>query len=71
MEFPKTKQAFEAAGYKYGGVGVCRSCKAEIVWYISPGGKYNPIDADTMLAHFSTCPDAARFRKKKTVTSGG
>lgn len=60
-----------------GGAGTCRSCKAAIVWFKSDAGKNIPIDAATVLpedqqlelprhvSHFATCPDAAKFRRKR------
>lgn len=56
----------------------CRSCKKSIVWLRTRAGKMIPVDyrpeldpyaevfsPDTMVAHFSTCPDAIRWRLKK------
>lgn len=60
-----------------GGRGKCRSCDAPIVWFRTREGKNIPIDAATVLpedvnlelprhvSHFATCPDAAKFRKKR------
>lgn len=55
----------------------CRSCGAEIVWMKTQKGKNMPVDADTiqdadaevfdyetMTSHFSTCPEANKWRKK-------
>lgn len=55
----------------------CRSCQAPIVWFKSDTGKNVPIDAGTVekedqvldlkrhVSHFATCPDAAKFRRKR------
>jgi len=57
----------------------CKSCGAEIVWMKTQRGKNIPVDAetiddkgaevfdpDTMTTHFETCPDAYKWRKKKS-----
>jgi len=55
----------------------CRSCKADIVWLKTEQGRHIPINADTVSkgdkifdfnkhkAHFATCPDAAKHRRKE------
>lgn len=60
-----------------GGHGTCRSCKAHIVWFKTDAGKNMPIDASSVestditldlarhVPHWSTCPDAQRFRKQR------
>lgn len=63
MEFPKTHEGLIDAGYTYGGVGKCRACSADMLWYKTPSGKSIPLDVGTFIAHFSTCPNAADFRK--------
>lgn len=59
----KTDADLKAAGFSFENKGRCRSCKAEIEWWLSPKGKHCPLDAGTMAPHFSTCPDADKFRK--------
>lgn len=57
--------------------GICRSCKAPIVWVRQPNGKNHPCDppivsvitAEGVLvrgrrSHFSTCPDASKWRQQ-------
>lgn len=58
---------YVAAGYVRSDDGVCRSetCRAPIVWYVTPTNKKIPVDADGKNNHFATCADATRFRKKK------
>lgn len=55
----------------------CRSCGESIVWMETDGGKWMPVDADTiddkeatvfdaeqgMVSHFATCKDAGKWRK--------
>lgn len=65
---------FRAPG---GGRGKCRSCGAPIIWFKTSAGKNIPVNAETVLdgdytlelprhvAHFATCPEAAKFRKKR------
>lgn len=58
--------------------GACRSCGAEIVWITSQAGKLIPCDSREKAvitvdgrfvkgfeSHFSTCPDAAKWRNAK------
>jgi len=57
-------------------VSKCRSCQAYIVWMKTEAGKNIPVDADSVeegdelfvpgehVSHFSTCPDADRWRKR-------
>jgi hypothetical protein len=53
----------------------CKSCGQEIVWLKTKNDKNIPVDADTYhgeslfdttkhQAHFATCKDADRWRKK-------
>lgn len=42
--------------------GHCRSCRAEVLWCITPAGKRAPIDPDGK-SHFATCPQADAWRK--------
>jgi hypothetical protein len=51
-------------GYTADNVAHCRSCKAEILWAITPRGAKAPLDRDG-TNHFITCPDRDRWRKKK------
>lgn len=50
-------------------VGRCRSCRAGIWWAITPGGKWNPLDADG-TSHFATCPAAAEHRRPRQAAAG-
>jgi hypothetical protein len=57
----------------------CRSCKADIVWFKTKDWKNMPVDEASTLptdradqlditrhkSHFSTCPDAAKFRRPR------
>ena len=57
----------------------CRSCKAEIIFLKTAHGQTIPVNAapeikpghtfkpKTMTSHFATCPDAARFRKVRSI----
>lgn len=65
MAFPRTEAELEAAGYEFENAGRCRACQAEIAWYRTPAGKRMPLDEGTLEPHWSTCPNADDFRKKK------
>ena len=48
----------------------CRGCKADdIIWALTSNGKNMPIrydlDNKIWISHFSDCPKAKEFRKKK------
>ena len=59
----------------------CKRCGGEIMWCVMPSGAKMPLDAnpkkmiqvkegigeviDVYESHFSTCPNADEFRKKK------
>ena len=55
----------------------CRSCDQYIVWLKTEAGANMPVDADSVeegdktfdakshVSHFSTCPDADKFRKRR------
>jgi hypothetical protein len=59
------------------GHGKCRSCRADIVWLMTVGGKRMPVNAETVRAgdtiyehgrhvsHFSTCPEQEQWRRKR------
>lgn len=63
--FPASFAELDAAGYIFKGNSLCRACGTEIRWYETPNKKKIPIDADAKQAHWSTCPDADRFRKER------
>jgi len=55
----------------------CKNCGKEIIWVKTTYGKSMPVDVDTlkdknveifdhinMISHFTTCPDANKFRGK-------
>ena len=43
----------------------CRSCSAPIVWCKTPAGKRAPVNPEG-TSHFSTCPQADRWRRRKS-----
>lgn len=66
----KTRDEMMRAGYKYDNHSVCRGCRAEIEWWITPAGRKMPIDlmptgSSVWMPHHATCPDVASFRGKK------
>jgi hypothetical protein len=58
----------------------CRACEALIVWFKTANGKRMPVNAETTkptdaehqldlkrhVSHFSSCPQAATFRKPRS-----
>lgn len=64
MIFPTTETALKEAGYVFENTGRCRSCHAEIAWYRTPKGRMIPLNEGTLEPHWSTCPDAEKFRKR-------
>jgi hypothetical protein len=59
----------------------CKGCNAPIIWMDTEGKRRIPVDFEerfvgvksfnnkTMIAHFATCPKAAKFRKDKNGKS--
>lgn len=49
----------------------CSGCKAPIEWWVTANGKKMPFDvrvvddAEELLPHWSSCPKAQDFRRKK------
>lgn len=55
----------------------CRGCNARIIWFATHNNRRMPVDADTVepqddtldlnkhISHFSTCPNAGDFRRKR------
>lgn len=49
--------------------GKCKGCGKDILWVKTNLGKSMPVsklDDGTLVSHFVDCPQANRFRKKKT-----
>lgn len=53
-------------GYMPDSTARCRgdSCGEIVLWCTTPAKRRIPIDRDG-TAHFATCPDAARFRRRR------
>lgn len=51
-------------GWEPSSFGTCRSCKAAVLWCVTPAGKRSPVNADG-TSHFSTCPQADNWRKPR------
>lgn len=60
--------ANEEARERVGRQVVCRSCGAPIHWGVTAGGQSVPIDPSTGASHYTTCPDADVWSKKKDRT---
>ena len=65
MPFPKTETELTEQGYRYDNKSLCRGCDATIEWWITPKGAHMPLDPGTKEPHWSTCPNAARFKKAR------
>lgn len=50
-------------GWSADNEGMCRSCRAEVLWCFTPSGKKAPINRDGS-SHFATCPQADAWRKR-------
>lgn len=55
-------------GYTPTNISRCRGCSEDILWATTPAGKRAPLNQDG-TSHFSSCPDAARFRRTKAAAS--
>jgi hypothetical protein len=50
-------------GWTAGDEGLCRSCRAPILWCTTPAGKKAPVNRDG-TSHFATCPEANSWRRR-------
>ena len=71
LEWPATGEALRAAGYRSRGHALCSSCRASIIWAVTPYGKPIPMEevprdetdgVRRFRSHFATCVDAAVHR---------
>lgn len=51
-------------GYEPDNIGRCKGCDKQVLWCITPAGKKSPTNRDGS-SHFSDCPAAGQFRRKK------
>lgn len=70
MPIPNTMEGLKKAGYEFTNEKRCSSikCGEPILWFTTPNGKPMPITKATMEPHWSTCPDAPSFRKRKPTS---
>lgn len=70
MHFPATRAELEAAGYIFSDPGRCSSCRATIIWTLTPAKRRMPLDPPQgpearHHSHFATCPMAAQHRRPR------
>src|SRR5215472_7311130 len=75
MPFPETRRALKEAGYDFMTTKVC-PCGATMELWHTPKDQImpmNPMADDDAKAesHWSTCPKAVQFRKKKSAAGAG
>lgn len=65
MPIPNTEDGLAKAGYRYMKTEPCKgpTCGATIAWYLTPKGKWMPLDEGTLEPHWVNCPDRERFRR--------
>lgn len=65
MAFPKTEQELAAAGYRFMKTEPCKgpTCDTMIAWYLTPKGKWMPLEEGTLEPHHAKCPNVEKFRK--------
>jgi hypothetical protein len=51
--------------YKGEKVVPCRSCGKDIFFVKTKKGKFLPVNRETLEAHFTDCPEAKEWRKKR------
>jgi len=64
-------EELEAAGFAYHKGTFCRGehCGAAILWFYTPRNNHIAINADDFQPHWSTCPDAERFRGRRRAAA--
>jgi hypothetical protein len=80
VAIPEKREDLVAMGYVFDNEARCRGCDAVIEWWITPkgkkmpmsvkevkstGGVFAPVVEFVRIPHFTDCPNAADFRKKK------
>ena len=70
MAYPATLDDMKRSGYTFRNDAVCKGCGEDIEWWITPEGKYIPMNpmprgVSDAKAHWSTCTEAASFRRPK------
>lgn len=71
MPFPRTRAEMEKSGYVRRAYTRCQGCNQSMEFWRTKEGKNLPMDPmpdpeSNAISHFSTCPKANQFRKKKT-----
>lgn len=59
-----TKPTAPGEGYHFRGVGLCRGCKSQIYWWLTPTAKKTPAELDGS-PHWAVCPAAGQFRRRR------
>ena len=64
----ETRASLEAKGYRFSSKGICKGCKADVQWYVTPKSAWTPMnmpDAEGKFEnHWATCPSAKSFKKR-------
>ncbi len=61
----KSETELRDAGYYFKDDSRCKQCHAMIEWWVTPNGKFMPLDKDTLQPHWGTCPKADAFRRNQ------
>lgn len=63
----KTFAEMTAAGYVFRNASKCsgKDCGREIYWFKSPRGYFMCVNVDTLEPHWSVCPNAEDFKRRK------
>jgi len=81
VPIPEKREDLLAMGYVYDNDGYCKGCGAPIEWWVTPKDKkmpmsvkevkdetkgfFAPVEKVIRVPHWSDCPNAQEFRKKK------
>jgi hypothetical protein len=66
----KTQAHWMTKGYQFFSLSNCEACGLPIEEWESPAGKLVPLDAKTLEAHWSECPQAKNFRTEMKLKAG-
>jgi hypothetical protein len=69
MPEPKTPQYWQQKGYQFFELGNCEACGQPVEFWMKANQPV-PLDKDTLETHFSSCPNAQKYRQEQRMKAG-